>query len=52
MFNGTATFGATPITSAGGEDIFVMEYSSGGIFQWVQKAGGTSSDVEGHCHRR
>ncbi|MEZ4905195.1 MAG: SBBP repeat-containing protein [Spirosomataceae bacterium] len=47
FFNGTATFGATPITSAGGNDIFVTKYNSGGTFQWVQKGGGTSSDVGG-----
>ncbi|MEZ4905193.1 MAG: SBBP repeat-containing protein [Spirosomataceae bacterium] len=44
FFNGTATFGATPITSAG-NDIFVVKYNSGGSFQWVQKAvGGTGSE--------
>jgi uncharacterized protein YjiK len=40
----TATFGATSKTSAGGSDIFVAKYSSSGTLQWVQSAGGTSSD--------
>lgn len=43
-YNGTATFGTTTKTSAGGEDIFVAKYNSSGVLQWVQSAGGTSED--------
>jgi hypothetical protein len=40
----TATFGATSITSAGSSDIVVAKYNTSGSLQWVQSAGGTSSD--------
>ncbi|OYU66701.1 MAG: hypothetical protein CFE22_07760 [Cytophagaceae bacterium BCCC1] len=43
-FYGTATFGATNITSSGQSDIFVAKYSSSGVLAWVQKAGGTLTD--------
>lgn len=43
FLQGTATFGTTSITSAGFSDIFVAKYNSGGILQWVQKAGGETS---------
>ena len=43
-YYGTATFGATPITSAGGGDIFVVKYNNSGSVQWVQSAGGTNAD--------
>ena len=43
-YNGTATFGTTTKTSAGGYDIFVAKYNSSGTLQWVQSAGGTSYD--------
>jgi hypothetical protein len=43
-YQGTATFGATTKTSAGGSDIFVARYNSSGALQWVQSAGGTSYD--------
>ncbi|WP_428662095.1 SBBP repeat-containing protein [Runella sp.] len=43
-FQGTATFGSTLKTSAGGSDIFVAKYNTNGIFQWVQTAGGTNED--------
>jgi Beta-propeller repeat len=44
-YGGTATFGATSKTTAGGSDIFVAKYSSAGALQWVQSAGGTSTDI-------
>jgi hypothetical protein len=45
FFGGTATFGSLPtITSDGYNDIFVAKYNSSGTAQWVQKAGGASSD--------
>ena len=43
-FQGTATFGATSKTSVGSNDIFVAKYSSYGTLQWVQSAGGTTTD--------
>jgi hypothetical protein len=43
-FNGTATFGATSLTSAGSSDIFVAKYNSSGTLQWVRQGGGASSD--------
>ena len=44
-FFGTTVFGATSISSAGGNDIFVAKYNSVGTLQWVQSASGTSTDV-------
>jgi hypothetical protein len=42
-FNGTAVFGATTLTSAGGSvDIFVAKVDSGGNFLWAKRAGGIS----------
>jgi hypothetical protein len=47
-FQGTATFGITPnfktVISAGSDDIFLAKYSSAGIAQWVQRAGGTDQE--------
>jgi hypothetical protein len=43
-FNAIATFGSIPLTSSGGNDIFVAKLDSYGIFQWAVKAGGTSND--------
>ncbi len=43
-FSGTATFGTESKTAVGSDDIFVAKYNSGGGLQWVQTAGGTSSD--------
>jgi Beta-propeller repeat len=45
LYEGTATFGTTTKTSAGGDDIFVAKYNSTGTLQWLQSAGGTLSDV-------
>jgi hypothetical protein len=39
-YSGTATFGTTSKTSAGGSDIFMAKYNTAGELQWVQSAGG------------
>ncbi len=48
-FQGTVDFdpgaGSAPLTSAGGNDVFVAKYAADGTFMWVRKAGGTSSDM-------
>ncbi|WP_341226701.1 SBBP repeat-containing protein [uncultured Arcticibacterium sp.] len=41
---GTANFGSSNITSAGGTDIFIAKYNSSGNLQWVESAGGSSHD--------
>ena len=43
-FEGTTTFGATRLTSAGGEDIFVMHVDKAGALDWVVQAGGAGND--------
>jgi uncharacterized protein (AIM24 family) len=43
-FQRTASFGTVSKTSNGYNDIFVAKYSSSGILQWVQTAGGISYD--------
>lgn len=45
-FDGTNDFGGVTLTnqSAGGSDIFVAKYNASGALQWVQRAGGTSSN--------
>ncbi|NBP89539.1 MAG: hypothetical protein EBU59_13780, partial [Planctomycetia bacterium] len=43
-FRGTATFGNTTLTSAGGSDVFVAKISADGEYQWATKAGGTGDD--------
>jgi len=42
-FYNTATFGTTTLSSTGSYDIFVGRLSNG-AWDWVQKAGGSSSD--------
>lgn len=49
-FSGTVDFNhsssaSTILTSAGGLDAFVLKLSSEGIFQWVRRMGGPSTDV-------
>jgi hypothetical protein len=44
---GTATFGATTLTSAGKTDVFVARIDPSGTWTWATRAGGTSHDV-GH----
>jgi len=43
-FAGTATFGATTLSSNGGEDVFVTRLTPGGQVAWARKAGGTGDD--------
>jgi endonuclease V-like protein UPF0215 family len=43
-FQGTVNFGGGDVTSAGGNDIFVLKLNSSGTFQWVSTFGGTSND--------
>jgi len=44
LFEGTALFGTTSLTSAGSNDVFVAKYASDGTFLWAVKAGGTQLD--------
>ena len=44
-FQGTTTFGATSVTSAGVQDIFVAKYNTAGVLQWVRRAGGSGADL-------
>lgn len=46
-FSGTANFNSTPLTSAGGDDLFVARYNAAGNLVWARRAGGTGSDI-GH----
>ena len=43
-FEGTATFGSTMLTSAGGKDTFVAELDANGQFEWAKRSGGTGDD--------
>jgi hypothetical protein len=43
-FSGTATFGGTTLTSAGGQDIFLAKYAGPGDLVWVVQSGGSSDD--------
>jgi hypothetical protein len=45
VFNGTADFGGGPLTSAGGDDIFVAKYDSGGQHVWSRRFGDASEDA-------
>jgi len=44
LFNGTATFGATTLTSSGDSDVFVAELDTDGNWQWAKQAGGSAKD--------
>ncbi|MGC9362755.1 MAG: SBBP repeat-containing protein, partial [Candidatus Syntrophosphaera sp.] len=44
FFEGTASFGATTLTSSGGRDIFISKHDSDGNFLWVMNAGGLLYD--------
>lgn len=48
-FQGTVDFdpgaGSVPLTSSGGNDIFVAKYAADGTLLWAKKAGGIGSDV-------
>ncbi|MEJ8801250.1 SBBP repeat-containing protein [Pontibacter sp. H249] len=43
-FQGTATFGTTTLTNAGGTDIFIAKYDASGNALWAKSAGGANSD--------
>ena len=43
-FEGTATFGSTTLTSAGGMDLFVAKVGPSGSYVWAMKAGGSAAD--------
>ncbi len=43
-FDGSATFDATTLTSAGGFDIFVAKYDANGTVVWAKAAGGTNHE--------
>ena len=45
LFNGVAIFGTTTLNSFGGNDVFVAEYSSDGLFKWAKQGGGQGSDI-------
>ena len=42
-FQGTVDFGAGPLTSAGGYDIFVLKYSAAGGLPWAKRFGGSKT---------
>jgi len=44
FFYGTATFGNTTLTSAGGGDVFISKLDNNGNFIWTKKADGTGDD--------
>lgn len=44
-FNGSATFGTTTLTSVGAEDVFVVKYTSAGVFSVARSFGSTGTDV-------
>jgi hypothetical protein len=48
LFQGTATFGTSNLTSAGQSDVFLAKYSPTGDLLWLRKAGGTDFD-EAHA---
>ncbi|MEZ4902448.1 MAG: SBBP repeat-containing protein [Spirosomataceae bacterium] len=44
-YQDTATFGSTKVlTSVGSYDVFIAQYSSSGLIQWVRSVGGASFD--------
>ena len=45
VFQLTATFGSTSLTSSGYSDIFIAKLSSSGLWQWAVKAGGSAYDA-------
>lgn len=46
-FDGTASFGGTPLVSVGGSDVVLAKYDNSGAHQWSQRFGDTLND-EGH----
>ena len=45
FFDGTATFGSTPVTSAGGFDGYLARYTPAGQLAWVQTSRGPGFDA-------
>lgn len=46
-YRGTASFGTTSFTSAGGADAYVAKVSSAGVWQWAFSGGGATADDMG-----
>lgn len=44
FFSSTITFGNTVLTNAGGRDMFIVKYDSGGNVIWAKSAGGINDD--------
>jgi hypothetical protein len=44
-FSSTASFGGKSLTSAGGTDIFLAKYATGGRLLWLIQAGGSGDDA-------
>ena len=44
IFESSATFGSTVLTSSGGYDFFIAKYDASGNVLWAKKGGGTSTD--------
>jgi len=44
-FQGTASFGGAPLTSAGQRDILVAKYSSAGTHLWSKSFGSAADDI-------
>jgi hypothetical protein len=44
-FQGTVNFGGTNLVGAGGFDIPLVKYNAGGVHQWSQRFGSSSSDT-------
>jgi hypothetical protein len=44
FFEGTAAFGGTTLTSAGGDDVFVAKLTSAGTVSWAKRLGGSGRD--------
>lgn len=42
------SFSGTSLGTSGGRDIFVAKMTTGGVFQWIKKAGGSGED-QGHA---
>ncbi len=45
QFQNTVNFGGVDLVSAGGTDIFLAKYNSGGTHQWSQRLGSTGGDI-------
>jgi hypothetical protein len=45
FFGDTADFGGGPLTSAGGQDIFIAKYDAAGAHQWSERFGSIGNDI-------